>query len=472
MNIAIDAQSQIQARAPGLRYGPFALALVLLAWLPFQNGLVAVLIGAEIIPPVLGQFVTLLKEIVLVAVLGLLVIGGRVHRWRSMEWLFVLFVGWVLLHLPFGDLPIVAQVAGIRMLVIPILMYGLGRLVPVPSGGLRQFWGLVLLICVVVIVFGWAEFLLLTDDHLAQLQLASFEAKGQDLPTAQMFGAAAGWFYTAVGSAFTGDTVWVRRMISTYLEPLALGHSLILSMVFLFYNLVEPRSALLRPRAVVVLLLIGVGLAQVLALSRGAIVGTFIGWGMIVLMSGRVRWRAMLVIAVLTSAALMVPSVRGFVINTLNREDPSTISHVKQLELGVKVLVEKPFGLGLGQGGYVGQVYAAGLAEGVAESFYFSTVSQVGVVGVILFGLGFLTLLLNLRRCFHQAQSQWLKASALIAFGALAGYGVSAVFSEAAFGMLASAAVWFLAGLVIQLRDQESRMERAAPPLPRLHPIL
>jgi hypothetical protein len=449
-----------------LRYGAFALALALIAWLPFQNGLLAALISDGIIPVALGQFVGLLKEIVLLAVLGLLVVAGKVRRWGSMEVWFALFVGWVLLHLPFGDLPLVAQVAGIRMLVIPILMYYLGRFLPVPSGGLRQFWGLLLLICVVVIVLGWGEYFSLSDDQLAQLQHASFQAKGQALPGAEMFGAAEGWFYTAVGSAFTGDTIWVRRMISTYLEPLALGHSLILPMVFLFYNLVEPRSALLRPRLAAGLLLIAVGLSQVMALSRGAIVGTFIGWGMIILVSRRLRWRSILVVAAVVVAALTVPSVRGFVLNTLNREDPSTISHVKQLELGLQLLVEKPLGLGLGQGGYVGQVYARGLAEGAAESFYFSTVSQVGAVGVALFGLGLLALLVNLRRCFRQAQSQWLKVSALVAFGALAGYSVSAIFSEAAFGMLASAAVWFLAGVVIQLRDRESRLGRPVPSVP------
>jgi hypothetical protein len=345
-------------------------------------------------------------------------------------------------------------------------MYGLGRFLPIPSGGLRQFWGLLLLICAVVMLFGWSEFILLTDDALAQLQRASYQAKGQEFPNLQMFGASPGWFYTAVGSAFTGDTIWVRRMISTYLEPLALGHSLILPMVFLFYNLVEPRSALLRPRVLVGLIMIGVALTQVMALSRGAIVGTFIGWGLIVLLSRRHRWRSILVIAAVVGAALAVPSVRGFVLNTINREDPSTISHVKQLELGVQLLIEKPFGLGLGQGGYVGQVYAAGLSEGTGESFYFSTVSQVGAPGVILFGLGLLALLVHLWRCFRQAQSEWLKVSALVAFGALAGTSVSAVFSEAAFGMLASAAVWFLAGLVIQLRERERRLERAVPSLP------
>lgn len=41
--------------------------------------------------------------------------------------------------------------------------------------------------------------------------------------------------------------------------------------------------------------------------------------------------------------------------------------------------------------------------------------------------------------------------SPLVTLGALAGYSVSAIASEGAYGLLSSGATWFLAGLVVQL---------------------
>jgi hypothetical protein len=80
--------------------------------------------------------------------------------------------------------------------------------------------------------------------------------------------------------------------------------------------------------------------------------------------------------------------------------------------------------------------------------------SQVGVIGVALFVLVLTAISLSLRRVWHEADSLWLKASALVTFGALLGYSVSAIASEGAFGLLSSGTMWFMCGLVVSLGNR------------------
>ena len=295
---------------------------------------------------------------------------------------------------------------------------------------------------------------------MGQLQSSMQQVKGETTYQSDI-AQLAGGFYTAFGSA-SGQVVWVRRMISTYLEPLQLGHALILPLVFLYYCFAGPRPSLLRPRWMAGLLFVWIGLAELFSISRGAILATLIGVAIVILMTRRVTWHFILFASVLLILVLVIPSVRGFVMNTLSLEDPSSLGHVSQLQSGWQLLLSQPWGLGLGQGGYVGTQFGAGQATGTAESFYFSTVSQVGVVGLGLLGLGFAGLLVNLRNAYRQSESRWLRATALVTLGALAGYSVSAIASEAAFGLLASAAVWFLAGVVVQLGLKERSTQRNA----------
>ena len=72
-----------------------------------------------------------------------------------------------------------------------------------------------------------------------------------------------------------------------------------------------------------------------------------------------------------------------------------------------------------------------------------------------MFIFGLLAILLNLRRVWHKAEPRWVKVSALVTFGALLGYSVSAIASESAFGLLSSGATWFMSGLVIQLGNRQ-----------------
>jgi uncharacterized membrane protein YoaK (UPF0700 family) len=82
-------------------------------------------------------------------------------------------------------------------------------------------------------------------------------------------------------------------------------------------------------------------------------------------------------------------------------------------------------------------------------------ISQVGVIGSALFVLGLLAILFSLRRVWRKTDLVWLKASALVALGALLGYGVSAIESESAFGLLSSGAMWFMCGLVVQIGNRQ-----------------
>lgn len=432
------------------RWLPFNVILLTLAWLPFQNIVTALWISAGL-PPTIANLMVWAKEIVLITVFGLRLLSGALRRWRKTELLLMGFVAWVFLYLPVGGLGLMARLAGVRMLLWPFLLYLIGRAIPIPANGLRRMWSALIVVFLLVALIGFFEMLFLPATQLARFQEANYLAKGQEADLGR------GVFYGAIGPRFDlGGLIWFRRMVSTYLEPLALGHALVLPIVFLFYAFAGPRPARLRPRW-----LVGIGLgllllAQVLAASRGAILASVVGIGIIIVSShSMARLRSIVVIGAVLAVALAFAPVRAYVLNTITLEDPSSGGHVSQLEKGVDLVINYPMGFGLGSGGYVGNYFSEGAAKGTGESFFFAMASQVGVIGVALFNLALLAILLSLRRVWHKADSLWLKVSALVALGAMLGYSVSAIASEAAFGLLSSGAMWFMCGLVVQLGNRQ-----------------
>jgi hypothetical protein len=389
--------------------------------------------------------------------------SGRAWRVGLADVLFLLFLVWVVSYLPRGDLSLTARVAGVRMLAIPLLLYFLGRFLP-GAAAPRAVLLIGLATAVLVALWGWFEILAVDVHALAALQAASATAKGQAIP--ELASNLAGAFYTIFTSTFTGDVIWVRRMISTYLEALSLGHALILPLTFLFYVLVAARPPLLRPRWLVAALLVFIGLTQAMAISRGALLASIIAAGLITLTMRRARLPALALLGLVLVAALIVPTSRNFIISTLRMEDPSSIAHASALRSGWAVAVSQPLGFGLGHGGYVGIQFSGGGTEGTGESFYFAMISQVGVVGAFLFVAGTLRLLWGLWQVGRSTPNAWLRTAAIVTAAALAGYSFSAIFSEAAFGMLASGAVWLLAGLVVQAgyAERRARLARLTPP--------
>jgi hypothetical protein len=440
------------------RWLPFYIVLLTFAWLPFENIAVALWVSVGL-PPTIGNLIVWAKEIALLAVFGLALLGGAFRRWRKTELLLLCFVAWVFLYLPVGSLGLTARLAGARMLLWPLLMYLIGRSIPIPPNGLRRMWNALVVVFLVVALAGFFEVLFVPTAQLADLQAATYQAKGLEI-NATVAGLE-GSFYSAIGSRFgAGDLIWFRRMVSTYLEPLALGHALVLPIVFLFYAFAGPRPALLRPRWLVGVLLGTLILAQILAASRGAILAVLIGIGIIIVSSRKARLRSIVVVGVVLAVALTFAPVRDFVLNTITLEDPSSGGHVRQLELGIQLVINQPMGLGLGQGGYVGNYLSEGAAQGTGESFFFAMASQVGVVGVALFVLGLLAILSSLWRVWRKTDSVWLKVSALVTLGALLGYSVSAIASESAFGLLSSGTAWFMSGLVVRIGNRQERVGR------------
>lgn len=448
----------------------FGLALAVLLWLPMQNIIIALLYSTGILPSTVARAILFLKELILIILLVALIISGRTLRWSMVEFAFFFFVVWVIGHLPFGDLPLITQFAGIRMMVIPLLVYFLGRYIPVPDRGLVVFWMSLLFVFICTVIVGYIEYLFISDTQLSILQYAMLQAKGQTAVDFYLVNNFGGLFYTAFGSAFEGNLIWVRRMTATYLEPLAFGHALILPIIFLFYIIISPRPIPIRPRWLIAILLVAMSLAQLLAISRGALLASAIGIASVTITMGKISRKRIITLAILTTIILLtIPPIRGYLWNTIRLEDPSSRGHLYQLQKGWELLLREPFGFGLGHGGYVGTQFGGGDAEGSGESFYFSMISQVGLLGLLIFAVGLILLILQMWKCSQSAYtSLWLRISTIVTMASLAGLSVSAIASEAAFGMLASAYVWFMAGVVVQLYHQQRRRVNQ-PDNPGLH---
>lgn len=449
----------LSTRRALIRSLAFNIMLFITVWFPFQNIIVSLWVRAGL-PLEVSTIVVWGKEIMLLVILGLAVVGGAFRHWGKTELLILCFILLVLAYLPIGGLPLSSRLAGMRMLLWPFLMYLIGRSIHIPPNGLRRIWRVFIILFFWITVIGFLEMLFLPPSQLVELQYANYLAKGQEI-TGRLGEGVEGFFYAAIGSRFdVGSIFWARRMVSVYLDPLMLGHALVLPIIYLFYAFVSPpQQALLRPRWLVGVWLFILFLAQGLALSRGAILATLVGCGIILMSSysDKTRLRVIILIGVVLIAVLAIPPTRDFMVHTIMLEDPSSGGHIRALEKGIRILSAYPMGLGLGQGGYVGVLMSGGAAQGAGESFFFSMTSQVGLIGAIIFILCLLAILRNLWNGWSKSDSIWLKVSSLVVFATLIGISISSTASEAAFGLIASGAIWFMSGMVVNLMQQLTR---------------
>lgn len=419
-----------------------ALLLVILVWLPFQNGVVAILV-ANGLPAQAGSAILGLKEALIALAFLVALANSAGRRWRAADWLVLCTMAWVAFYVPAGNLPLGVRIAGARMIVTPLIMYFIGRWVCLQAGLWRSVWRYLVVAFSLVAVLGAVEHWVVTPERLASLQTAVLSAKGSVISDPS------GLFWGLRGSAQDpGGLRLFRRMISTYMEPLVLGHAMVLPVVFLF-ALVSARQI---PKAWgawrttgALLLVLG---AQFFAFSRGAILASLAGIAIVILGERRTRLRLIASLAMSSTVMLSFGPVRESVSNTLHLEDPSSVGHVKALEAGLEVLASAPMGFGLGHGGYVGYLYSGGAAQGTGESFVFATTSQVGIVGGALFFLSLAAMLGRLFKAWRASPADLAGTTALAVMGSLVGYTISAVATESAYGLLSSGAAWALCGLV------------------------
>jgi hypothetical protein len=262
--------------------------------------------------------------------------------------------------------------------------------------------------------------------------------------------------------AFNTSDGLFRRLVSTFVSPLATAYMLVVALLLL------ATMRRIRPLAVVLAVLCGAGLLW--TFSRSSVVALAIG--LVVLAAARRRWWPLGAAAAVLAAGFgfaaifhdIAPRTHWFKTDLpyqeaqakakgplpsgsgLNKSislgEPSIKSHLDSLRDGIRTVVHHPQGYGLGNAGTTAQRFDVTLKAG--ESNYTELGAETGLAGVLLFIAWSLALFVGLVRAAWAGD----RAAAGVA-AALAATLALALQTDAIGVPWLAYALWWLAGALV-----------------------
>lgn len=389
------------------------------------------------------------KEAVLVA--GIAVLSFRLWQknkswhFNLSDWFALAYIGLLSFYLLFaGWLPGTAasfslRLISLRSLVCLALFYLWGRLSRLTIRELRHLVVFIFALHVAVSLFGLVEWLFLPTSFWSDT-------------------VGAGTFMLDIKGLLEGRNVvdglpsnmfrfGIRRLISTYGDPLAMGIAGIFPLLIGATLLLRPKSAGSSPAAQ-----LGwwtgaavMAAALLLTVGRESIGAAVLGVALLLWWTGK-AWRVTVpLFAILLVVALWLPEIGRYVADTITFRESSAATHLRFLQRGWEQLPDMVMGKGLGGAG--GWAFSlAGVESDVGESSYFELMSQTGLFSVALL-CGFLfNLALAAWRGAQKFPDPLLSAALLAAAAHVVARSVMGAFSPSLFGVVPLASFFFFCG--------------------------
>jgi O-Antigen ligase len=368
-----------------------------------------------------------------------------------------------------------AVALALRHDLVPVGAYFLGRALELRAGDLRRLaWTLLGtagfvaglgLVDAYAVSIGWWRTNGVVDYFHRHLGYDYHGTGVRTEPGGAVYGLPENFIYN-VG----GDKPFLRRLVSTFLSPLASGYLFVVALLV--------AAAAMRRRALTIALAVLAAAGLLWTFSRSSLVA--LAAGLVVLAAVRRRWHelaaAAVVIAVAVGWAHVFPKIgptgnwtkvdlvyqrargaggpKGFTATSGN--EPSLHSHWISLKAGVRTMVHHPEGYGLGNVGQTASRTATPLKAG--ESNYTELGVELGVLGSLLWIAWSLALLAGLVR---GARGDPWTAGVAAAFAAVLALAVQ---TDVIGDPWVAYCIWGLGGaLLVRARPQERLAHADAP---------
>ncbi len=406
------------------------------------------------------------KELLLA--LGLVLVwrqAGYPHRFRPtrLDWLALAFGAFVVVYavIPQSALGGGATHRGIALAarhdLLPVAAYFFGRALPLTTADVRRVGATIILVACGVAAFGIVDIYAIPLTYWRHTAIGWFTTQlGFDYKGTGLSGLPQNFIYN------TGNEIPLRRLVSTFLSPLATSYFLVVALL-LAASWRLATHARLRVWAPVVALLV---VALLLTHSRSSMLA--LALALLAFAVVRPQWRVPLVAAAVATVVLSVAFVKvyGHVAPTTSFttaelkeqrahahsaaggqavsgfQDASTESHLQSLRDGLRTDFHHPWGFGLGNAGSTAARTKVTIEAG--ESSYTELGAETGIVGGLLFVAWSLGLLVGTLR-----GAAWLGAS----FLALLALGLQTDIIGVPWLVFV---VWTLAGWCVTTRDRSS----------------
>lgn len=336
---------------------------ILTIFIFFQN-IVLVLISRDI-STTIYHVIVIIKEVYVV-----LVILWSFKKKRSVDrvericfFSIVILVGLFLVHSK-GN--ILSGLASLRQLYLPFVFYFFGKAINISENEMKKCIRFFILISAFCVLFGFVE-MMLGDRFWALIGIKEYAAfkgfdkyiyKGEMVP---------GSFYSY---DFYPVINRLRRMVSTFVDPVILGQILgIAFVIVVFYNDIKYAKS----KRLTYSILIGTGL--ILSMAKGGIIIAAISALMLI----RKLWHKKIfsTLCIIVAVVLAIQYI-GFGLSN----DLSVSAHIGGLSGGINTLKNNLFGVGIGGYGNLASNFSDRVAEG-SESFIGAALGQIGIFTII-----------------------------------------------------------------------------------------
>ena len=361
-----------------------------------------------------------------------------------------------------GDAGAKATLYGLRHDLLPVAAYVLGRCVLLTPAAIRRLPWLLVGAAALVAAGG------LIDQYAVPIDW--WKGSG-----------AVGWFRDQLGFEYHGpaglpenfalntDTGLYRRLVSSFLSPLATAFMLAVALL----AAATPGPAWRRPRVLVPLAVVAAA-GLLFTLSRSTMLGLAVGLVALAL-ARRSVWPVAAAAVVVVGAYLFVAQFHEFAPRTkffpediawqeqnakvkgalpegtaTSLSEPSLVSHLQALEDGLRAIRDHPQGYGLGNAG--SNAVRFGVPPRAGESTYTEIGVETGVAGMagfIAWSLALLGALIAAARRAAGAEARWLTAAAAAGLAAVLAIAVQ---TDAVGVPWLAVVMWWLAGAALPRR--------------------
>lgn len=442
------------------------LAVVLVT----QNLFTMLALRSGLVDVAIGESLLLAKELVLVAGLGAAalsvfahgVLTGRLRASRA-DWIALTFLLFLVVPFLSSSVGLVGRLSGLRQLALLPALYLLGRWIGFDVRDVAALPRLIVGIALALASFGLVEAYLLPQDFWLRVGHEEYYLMKRGRPIQDAL-------YTNMRFWVSWSDEPIRRVASLTGDPLVSSYPMVLAL-----SLIAART-LRRRRIRLTLLLASVVIASalVMTLSRGGVLVLLLGIGFLAIARTPRR------LAVVTSATIVAAVAIALGLGDAVLQVTYGEGHIEQLRAGLVRGIEHPFGLGTGTAGSVasGRIRAAGETGtllGGGDSFFGSTATQAGLVGLVLLVGTMLAMIIDLMAWSRWLQRRdapyaWLYDGFAVYLAALL---ATSVVNESGYGYVASGLAFLIAG---GLSRHAGELRRAAdesrPGQPRRSPAV
>ncbi len=372
----------------------------LAAFLPFYITSLSVIYLATGSTLLVGIFQILKELTVLIAVLVFVFYHRRLFehpiRMHSTDWFMLGFLGlaFVYLFLPIGEASLINKSLYFKSMLIPGLIYFLGRNTRFSGLEIKRLFGIIFAIAIAAFVVNLIESFLL-NAHLQQFTgYALYNQAINDIDPTGNF-----------GLTWTFETQAVtKRLAAFFSDPLEMASSVLMGFAAgLIWFLTSKKE---ENWFYILIMLVSLG-SLFFSASRAAFGAFFVMIFFVALVFGLYRLIAAGFTALLAFGIYVLffasEDFYFFVLDTLTFENTSSLGHVVEWLLALDSMVANPQGIGLAMSGNFGSVDEE-LRMGGENQFLIYGV-QLGWIGMIFYILALASGIRNSIRVFHTSEN-------------------------------------------------------------------